>query len=141
MKTGPGIMKKKKSKISSQDMKFPLLGILTGVVLTTILMVLFESFTRVLFSWPAIILSILILITGLLLERAVWVLAGAILTIPFALYLSATPRFRFVGIVLPLVLLAAAYAVQRGRRLLAWLFLLPYIAVTVWLAWSVLNQA
>jgi len=105
-----------------------------------VLIVLFEPLVVVLFGWPVIILSVLVLVTGTLFKRAVWVLAGAILTLPFALYMGATPRFRLVGLFLPLLLLAAAYAVQRERRWLAWLLLLPHVAFAAWLAWSVYNQ-
>ena len=39
--------------------------------------------------------------------------AGAILTLPAALYLSATPRFQFVGFVPVACLFLAAYTVRR----------------------------
>jgi hypothetical protein len=94
----------------------------------------------ILFGWPFIILSILASAAGILTKRAAWLLLGAFLAVPFAFYIGGTPRFRIVGFFLPLLHLAAALAVQKGWRRLAWLFILPYVALAAWLAWTVLNQ-
>jgi hypothetical protein len=93
-----------------------------------------ESLAPVLFGWPFMILAILVMITGIVLKKAAWILVGALLSIPFSLYLAATPRFRLVGIILPLFNLAAAYVVRRNRRWLAALLIVPFIAVALWLA-------
>ncbi len=126
--------------MSDKNLEFFLLGLLGGTVLGAALMAMFESLTPVLFGWPVIVLSILVPFFGILHKRAVWVLVGAFLAIPFSFYLGATPRFRLIGMFLPLLHLAAAYAVRQGRRWLAWLMLLPYAVLAAWLAWSVLNQ-
>ena len=73
-------------------------------------------------------------------RRPLIVLGGAILAAPFALYLGATPRFRFLGPLLWLFLPAAAFILHRGMVRLAWLFLLPFTVLAAWLAWVVLNQ-
>ena len=138
MKTDRNPTEESKSSISPQNLKFLLLGIVAGAVLMAVLMVVFESFATVLFGWQAIILSILILFTGILFRRAFWVLIGAILSIPFAFYLSATPLFRLVGLFLPLLLLSVAYAVQQERRWLAWLHLLLRFSVSG--QWSAMRE-
>jgi hypothetical protein len=126
--------------MSNKNLEFYLSGLLGGTVLGAALMAMFESIAPVLFGSPMIILSILVPFFAILYQRGVWILAGAFLAIPFSFYLGATPRFRWIGMFLPLLHLAAAYAVWQGRRWLAWLTLLPYVVLVAWLGWSVLNQ-
>lgn len=99
-----------------------------------------ESLASVLFGWPFILLAILALVAGIVWKRAAWVLVGAFLSIPFSLYLAATPRFRLVGVLLPLLHVAAAFVVRRERRWLAGLLILPYISIVLWIGWTVINQ-
>lgn len=101
---------------------------------------LLDLLAPVLFGWPFILLTILATLAGILSKRAAWVILGAFIATPFAFYLGATPRFGLAGLFLPLLHLAAAYAVYRERRWLAVLLLLPYAGIVVWLAWAVLTQ-
>lgn len=126
--------------MSDRNLEYFLLGLLGGVVVGAALMVMFESLAPLLFGWPVILLAILVPVTGILLNRPIWVVLGAFLAMPFSFYLGGTPRFRIAALFLPLLHLAAAYALQRRQRWLAALLLLPYIALAAWLAWTVLNQ-
>jgi hypothetical protein len=119
---------------SDKNLEFFLFGLLGGTVLGAVLMAMFDSLASILFGWPVIVLSILVPFSGILYKRATWVLIGAFLAIPFSFYLGATPRFHWMGMFLPALHLAAAYAVQQGRRWLACLILLP-----AWLPWSGIN--
>lgn len=101
---------------------------------------LIESFVPVLFGWPFILLAVLALVAGILWKKAAWVVMGAVLSLPFSLYLAASPRFRLVALFLPLLHVAAAFAVRRDRRWLAGLLILPFLAVVAWIGSTVLNQ-
>jgi hypothetical protein len=126
--------------MSDKNLEYFLLGLLGGVVIGAVLMTLFEGLAPLLFGWPVILLAILVSILGLLLGRPIWLVLGAFLIIPSSFYLGGSPRFRIWAWFLPLLHLAAAYALQRRQRWLAALLLLPYLALIAWLGWSVLNQ-
>ena len=66
-----------------------------------------------LFFWPAMVMGLILSALGLVWRRSSLPNAGAVLTLPAALYLSATPRFQFVGFVPVACLLLAAYTVRR----------------------------
>lgn len=91
-------------------------------------------------GWPSILTSLGLSLTGIARKRQVLLLIGALLVVPFAYYLNASPRFAVPGAFLPMLHLGAAVAVYRGHRWLALLLLLPFIAVTIWLAVAVLTQ-
>lgn len=126
--------------MSNEKLEFFLLGLLIGGLGGAVLITLFDSLAQVLFGWPFILLAIVAMVAGIVWNKAAWVLVGALLSIPFSFYLAATPRFRLVGILLPLFNLAAAYALRRDRRWLAGLLILPFIAVAIWIGWTVINQ-
>jgi hypothetical protein len=91
-------------------------------------------------GWPGIITSLGLSLAGVARRRHGWLLAGALVGLPFAWYLSALPLFKGAGLFLPLFQLGAAYAIYRGHRPLALLCLLPLISITIWLAFVVLSQ-
>jgi hypothetical protein len=93
-----------------------------------------------LFGWPAVVAGMILTAAGILSRRPLIVLGGAILVVPFAFYLAATPRFRLLGPLLWLFLPAAAFLLSRGMTRLAWLFLLPFTMLLAWIGWEVLNQ-
>ncbi len=68
-----------------------------------------------------------------------WMLVSAVIYVPFAAYLSATPGFRGALLVL-LFHLAAAYFLHRGNRLTAWLLLTPSMLLSIWVALLVIFQ-
>lgn len=96
-----------------------------------------ESILTFLVGWPIIALSVLLCLAGLFVQRPTWIMIGALLAIPLAFYLSATPYFRYWGLAIPLLPLAASYAIQQERGMLGLLLLLPYFGLVGWLAWSV----
>ena len=65
--------------------------------------------------WSAIVVGLVASSLGLVWRRASLLVGGAILMLPASLYLTATPRFQYVGFVPVACLLMAAYAVQRDR--------------------------
>ncbi len=91
-------------------------------------------------GWPAIIAANVLAIWGVLERRWAPLLAAAVVGLPFALYLTATPRFRLAGSVVALSLVVAALLVRQGQPRWAWIFILPLLAVSVWLAQVVVQQ-
>jgi len=91
-------------------------------------------------GWPAIISVSILCLAGLVRKQPVLLVLGALLVLPFAWYLSMTPRFQIIGFIVPLLLLGAAYLLSRGRRYTAALLLLPFAAIVLWLAVIVLSQ-
>ena len=90
--------------------------------------------------WPGIAISIILSAWGIAARRPWLLTAGAVLVIPFALYLFATPRFGPQGIILPLFQVGAAYMVGKGAQWAALLLLAPLIGISGWLAVTVLMQ-
>ena len=70
----------------------------------------------IVFFWPAVVMGLMLSALGLVWRRSSLPTAGAIVTLPAALYLSATPRFQFVGFVPVACLLLAAYTIRRDYR-------------------------
>lgn len=93
-----------------------------------------------LIGWPGIISSLAISIAGVIRSKPVWLIIGAVLAIPFSWYLSGWPLFRHIGLLLPLFQLGASVAIHRHVTWLAWLLLLPFAGIAVWLGITVLMQ-
>lgn len=73
------------------------------------------SYWPALIFWPAIVVGLIASGLGIARRRAFPLVAGAILMFPAALYLTATPRFRFVGFVPVVCVLLAAEVVRRNQ--------------------------
>jgi len=100
-----------------------------------------ESVLIVLMGWPGIGLSLVFSVVGIAAKRISFCIAGALLVIPFAYYLSGspTPIFRLIGLLLPVFQFGAALVVREGRTRLAWLLLLPLTSMAGWILLNVLQ--
>jgi hypothetical protein len=65
--------------------------------------------------WSAIVVGLVACGLGLVRRRASLLVGGASLMVPASLYLTAAPRFRYVGFVPVACLLLAAHAVRRNK--------------------------
>ena len=88
----------------------------------------------VVFGWPAAIVSILLGALGLMSGRWTWVVAGALVGSPFLLYLSLTPRFGWVAMLVAASYVGAAVAAYRQRRRQAWLLFAPMLMLVAYVA-------
>lgn len=89
-------------------------------------------------GWSGIITSFLLSVLGLIRKQPRWLVLGAIFALPISLYLSATPRFRYFMVLLPLFQFAAAFIVyKRKKSWIAWFLLVPFISVVTWLGMSI----
>jgi hypothetical protein len=95
---------------------------------------------QIVFGWPAIITSLVLCVAGLIARRPWLVISGAALFIAPGLYLSGYPAIRWFGLLLPVCLFGAAYALRQEKTLIAWLLTLPALIVSIWLAVVVLTQ-
>jgi hypothetical protein len=100
-----------------------------------------ELLPQIIFGWPFIIGSLLLSAAGILLKRQQFLVAGAFFFLPPSLYLSGYPGIRWLALLLPFFIFAAAYFVRSNRSGIAWLLLLPPMAISVWLAYLVMAQS
>lgn len=99
---------------------------------------MFDALAIICFGWPAIIISILLSIAGLLMKKPKLLFVAGVLLMPFTFYLSN--GFRNPALLLPLLQFGSAFAIRRQNTRLAWLLLAPLLIVILWLAFVVLTQ-
>ena len=91
-------------------------------------------------GWPAILVTIILAIIGLVRNNYRYLVAAAILAFPFSWYLSGFPRISSPAFLLPLLLFGSSYLMFRGREMLAWLIAIPYFLVILLLFYVVVAQ-
>jgi hypothetical protein len=96
-----------------------------------------DSLIPMLFGWPMIILALGCVLAGILFSRWKLTALGGVLFLPPAWYIGLYFSFSFV---LPLFLFASAYFVAKNKTLVAFLLILPVLALTAWLGFLVLTQ-
>jgi hypothetical protein len=91
------------------------------------------SFIVALFlGWPAILVTLVLSVIGLLRGNPRFLVAAAIIAVPFSWALSGFPLVKTPVFLLPLLLFGAGYCLYRGSEMLAWLLVIPYF-MTIWL--------
>jgi hypothetical protein len=93
-----------------------------------------EVFVILLFGFPAVFLSLLLSVIGVLKEKFWLVMIGAVLFIPFSYYLSGAPGLAGLPILLPGFQAGSAVAVHARNKLWAWLLLAPAFLAGLWVA-------
>ena len=101
---------------------------------------LLELSPVVLFGWPAILIALVLCVTGIVRAKPKWVVVAAVVIIPISLYLAATPRFRWVALVFPMLLIGASIAVGRSHQWLAWTLFFPVAGFFRWLSVIVMSE-
>src|SRR5512141_1485242 len=99
---------------------------------------MFDIFIQIIFGWPAIITTILLSTTGLVLKKPGLLIMAGILCMPFTYYASNGLRNPFV--LLPLFQFGSAFAITRQKKVIAWLLIAPLIMISTTLAYAVLTQ-
>ena len=99
-----------------------------------------RSWAQVVFGWPFVSVAVVLFGVGLLRRQSSFVLLGSFFAAPFCLYLSGTPRFRFVAPIAWLSSIAAARALARGRTTTAALLVIPFVGLAAFVAWLVMTQ-
>jgi hypothetical protein len=86
------------------------------------------------FSWPLVVLSLLISAYGILDGRPWLVFLGALMMGPFAYSLNfRAPEFSGLPLLLPLIQVGSAAAVKENHPVWAWILFAPTVAVVLWL--------
>ncbi len=99
-----------------------------------------DILVQMIFGWPAIITSLALSAAGILWRKPGLLIIGAVVSVPFAWYLSGYPVIRSAAILIPLTVSGSAYAVHRKKDGIAWLLLAPFMLVAGILAYTVLTQ-
>ncbi len=72
-------------------------------------------------GWPAIIITVVLAIMGLLRNDYRFILWAAILAFPFSWYLAGFPAIRSPVFLSPLLVFCSAWAMRYDRQMLSWL--------------------
>ncbi len=94
----------------------------------------------VVFGWPAILLALVLSVLGISKRIPGLLAVAAVIATPFSLFLGGGPRFGWLGFMIPVLLLGASVAVRYRRVEIAWLLLLPIVAVLGWVASIVMGE-
>ncbi len=92
-----------------------------------------DILVMMIFGFPAVFLSLLVSVIGVLKQKFWMVIIGAILFAPFSYYLSGSPGLAGLPILLPGFQVGAAVAVREKNKLWAWLLLLPAFLVSLYI--------
>jgi hypothetical protein len=85
-----------------------------------------EVLAQLFFGWPAILITLFLAGRGLVKTDYRWVVAAAILSVPYSWFLSGFPVIRSPVFLLPVLLLGSSYAMYRGRDMVAWILAIPF---------------
>jgi hypothetical protein len=76
-------------------------------------------------GWPAILVTVILIVIGLRKTDHRYLVAAAILALPFSWYLSGFPIVRSPVFLVPVFIFGSAWGINRGRDMLAWLLIIP----------------
>ena len=91
-------------------------------------------------GWPSILLALVLSVIGVAKRSPLLLVVSAVVATPFSLYLGGSPRFGWLGFIIPVLLLGASVAVRYRRVEIAWLLLVPTVAVLGWVASLVIRE-
>src|SRR5512133_1149422 len=94
----------------------------------------------ILVGWPAIVVTLILAVIGLLKSNYRFLIAAAILAFPFSWYLAGFPAVRSPAFLLPVLLFGSSYLMFRRREMLAWLLAIPFFLTVLLLFYVVLSQ-
>ncbi|MGD9676902.1 MAG: hypothetical protein AB7V16_00860 [Vulcanibacillus sp.] len=77
--------------------------------------------------------SLIFSVLGILYKNVYLAIYGVVLALPLVIYLSGTPKFSIYILALPLFQCASVYYIYRKNFRYAWLLLLPFVALSVYL--------
>jgi hypothetical protein len=94
----------------------------------------------VVFGWPAILSALVMSAIGVAKRRPLLLVVSAVIATPFSLFLGGSPRFGWLGFMIPVLLLGASVAVRYRRAEIAWSLLAPIVVVLAWVASIVMGE-
>ena len=96
-----------------------------------------DFFLIILVGWPAIIVTVILAVTGLAKRDYRFLVGAAILAFPFSWYLSGFPLIRSFTFLLPLLPFSAGYAMRRDHEMIAWILAIIYFLMILLLLFAV----
>jgi hypothetical protein len=94
----------------------------------------------IVFGWPVVLLAIVLSVLGIIKKIPLLLVVSAVFLAPFSLYLGGSPRVGWLGFMIPVLLLGTSVAVRYRRVEIAWLLLVPVVAVLGWVASIVIGE-
>lgn len=85
----------------------------------------------ILVGWPAVIASVVLAILGLVKSNYRFLVAAAIVAVPFSWAWSGFPLIRSPLFLTPLFVFGSAWAMQRGREMMAWVLGITFFLVII----------
>jgi hypothetical protein len=82
-------------------------------------------------GWPAVIVSVILAVLGLFRSKYQFLVAAAIVAVPFSWVWAGFPLIRSPVFLTPLLVFGAAWAVRNGREMLAWILGITFLMVIV----------
>jgi hypothetical protein len=73
-------------------------------------------------------------------KKPIFLVTSCLLIIPLSLYLAATPRFEWWGLIIPFFYLGAAFSLKRNMRWLSVLLISSNTLLIGWIGYAVINQ-
>src|SRR5512147_1175438 len=89
-------------------------------------------------GWPAIIITVILALIGLIKRDYRFLVGAAILAFPFSWYLSGFPLIRSFTFLLPLLPFSSGYALRRDQEMIAWILSIIYFLSILLLLFAVL---
>ena len=90
---------------------------------------MFNAWPVVVFGFPAAFIAGLLLIVGVALKSARLVAVGALVGLPFCVYLAGTPRFGLAAIAVVCCLAGAIAATAKAKTSIAAMFVVPFVVL------------
>ena len=87
-------------------------------------------------GWPAILVTVIMAIYGLIKNNYRFLLGAAILALPFSWFLSGFPFVRSPIFLMPVLIFGAAWAMRYGREMLAWMLAIPFFLAVILLLFA-----
>jgi hypothetical protein len=87
-------------------------------------------------GWPAILVTVVLSVYGLIKNNYRYLLGAAILAVPFSWFLSGFPLVRSPIFLTPVLIFGAAWAMRYDREMLAWMLAIPFFLVVILLLFA-----
>jgi hypothetical protein len=92
-------------------------------------------------GWPAILITCGLALYGLLKSDHRFLVAAAVLALPFSWFLSGFPIIQSPIFLIPVLLFASGYAMHRDREMLAWFLAILFFLAVILLFMVILSGA
>ena len=77
-------------------------------------------------GWPAVLATCIVAGYGLAKSNHRYLVASALMALPFSWTLSGFPNIRSPIFLLPVLLFFSGYAMSKGREMIAWFIAVPF---------------